>query len=133
MEIRYIDSKPFVVTSQGKREAIRAPAEFKQAEQREIEESRARIAQLDTAIGAARQRLDAELIDGVDTSATRAEIAALDEEIHGFQRDIDEATRRIKQVDVLIDQHAAAGIQQADQTKLETLTAPFDRILEKNV
>ena len=131
MELRIIDGQHFIVQHNGKLESIQTLAEAKQAEQIEIEESRASIGQLDTAVSVARQRLESELIDGVDTAATRAELAALGEEIHAFQSDIDEAVRRIKQVDALIEQHTAAGIQQADAAHLAALTAHFDKSLEK--
>lgn len=131
MELRIIDGQPFIVSHAGKRELIQTPAEAKAAEHMEIEETRARIGQLDTTISTVRLRLESELIDGVDTSATRAELAALGEEIHAFQRDIDAAGKRIKQVDALIDQHATASIEQADKAKLESLVAPFDKILKE--
>jgi hypothetical protein len=131
MEIRYIDSQAFVVTTQGKRETVQTPKEFKQTERKEIEECRARIADLDQAASIIKHRLEVELIDGVDTGATRAELSAIGEEIHGFQRDIDEAAKRINEVDRLIDQHAADAIQQADAALLNAMTAHFDRIYKE--
>lgn len=129
MEHRIIDGQHFIVQQGGK--LVQTPAEAKAAEHKEIEETRARIGQLDTAISTVRQRLEAELIDGIDTSATRAELAALGEEIHSFQRDIDDANRRIKQVDVLIDQHTAASIEKADAARLAALTAPYDQAIKE--
>lgn len=131
MEIRYIDSQPFVVTANGKREVIQSPAEARQTERREIDEGRAHINQLDKAGAAIRKRLEAELIDGIDTSATRAELAAIGDEIHGIQRDGDAAGQRLKNIDRLIDQHAAAVIQQADAARLAAMTAPYDQILKE--
>ena len=64
------------------------------------------------------------LRDSRRITRTRAELSALGEEVHGFQRDIDDAANRIKQVDRLVDQHTAASIQQADAALL-TLTAHF--------
>jgi hypothetical protein len=131
MEIRYIDHQAFVVTGNAKREVVKTPSEFKQSERKEIEECRARIADLDQAASIIKDRLEAELIDGVDTGATRAELSAIGEEIHGFQRDIDHAAKRINEVDRLIDQQAATAIQQADAALLNAMTAPFDRIFKE--
>jgi hypothetical protein len=86
---------------------------------------------LDQAASIIKHRLEVELIDGVDTGATRAELSAIGEEIHGFQRDIDEAAKRINEVDRLIDQHAADAIQQADAALLNAMTAHFDRIYKE--
>lgn len=131
MELRIIDGQHFISSQTGKKESIQTPAEAKHAEQREIEESKARIVQLDIAISSARRRLELELIDGVNTSATRAELSALGEEVHGFQRDIYDAANRIKQVDRLINNHVAASIQRADAAHIAALTAPFDNALKE--
>lgn len=133
MQIRMIDQQPFVVTTQGKREVIQTPAEARQTEQREIDEGRAHIGQLDKAGAVIRQRLESELIDGIDTNATRAELAAIGDEIHGIQREVDAAGQRLKDIDRLIDQRAAAAIQQADTARLAAMTAPFDLALKELV
>lgn len=131
MELRIIDGQHFIVQQAGRKETIQTPAEAKQSEQREIEESRARIIQLASAIAEARRRLEFELIAGCDTSATHTELAALDDEVHGFQRDIDDAGKRIKQVDRLIDLHTADAIQQANAARLVALTSTYDKILKE--
>jgi len=131
MELRIIDGQYFIASRSGKKESVLTPAEAKQVEQIAIEESKAWIAQLDIAIGSARRRLELELIDGVNACATRDELSALGGEVHGFQRDIDDAANRIKQVDRLIDQHTASSIQQADAAHLAAITAPFDTILKE--
>lgn len=130
MEIRYIDSQAFVVTTQGKREVIQTPAEVRQTEWREIDEGKAHIEQLDKAAAIVRQRLEVELIDGIDTSATRADLAAIEDEIHSIQRDMDAASKRLKNIDVMIDQHAAAKLKEAADCRLAALIAPFDSVLK---
>lgn len=131
MELRRIYGENFIVQRDGKKENIQTPSEAKQAEQKEIEESNARIGTLDNALGIIRQRMEVELIDGIDTRASRCEIAVIEEEIDDFLSDIRDAERRIKQVDTLIDQHAAEAIRQADAEHLAALTAPHDQIIKE--
>jgi hypothetical protein len=131
MEIRMIDNQPFVVSTHGKKESILSPAEARQTEQREIEEGRAHIEQLDKAAATVRQRLESELIEGIDTSATRADLAAIEDEIHGIQREVDAAGQRFKNIDVMLDSHAAAAIQKAADARLAALIAPFNSALKE--
>lgn len=131
MEIRLIDGTPFIVTSHGKRESLFSPAEARIAEQKEIDEGKAHICQLDRAVAIIRQRIEAELLDAIDTSASRQELAALDEEVHSIQRDVDTASKRLKNIDVMIDQHAAAAIQIAADARLAALIQPFDTIIKE--
>lgn len=130
MQVRMIDNTPFVVASYGKKETIQTPAEARQTEQREIDVSKANIQQLDEAAVVIRQRLEVELLDGADTQATRQELAALDDEVHAIQRDVDAANKRLKSIDALLDQHAAAQIKEAADCRLAALIRPFDSVLK---
>lgn len=133
MELRIIDGLPFIVQRHGKKEFTRTPEEVADLERRAISDGQAAIADCHIDAESIRQRIESALIAGEPTADLRAELVAVTEQTDGFTDQVAESAETIRTVWKLIDSHTATAIRQAHVSRLTTLLAPFDNILEKKV
>ena len=130
MEIRILDGKPFIVTRKGKHELVSTPEAVTAAQQAYIASASAALNALRHREQAAQQTLEAAVFAGASSAPARLDLAAVLEEIQGFERDITHARSAIAQVSALIEFHAANRIRQADATAVAELIQPFTDFLK---
>ena len=132
MELRTVAGEPRIVTRQGKREVIQAPAEAIQQARRRIEDAKTMLLSLAHSQAEQQDRLEAAVLGGGNTAGARRELATIAELISDQDREISDAQRDIAQIERLIDEHRAEEIFDSMAQAITAATAPFDIFLEKH-
>lgn len=130
MELKLIDNQPFIAIHEGKRETVRTLADFKTTQEADIYLAESAIEDLTHSAQRAQRALESSVLAGLSTTHTRSELAAIAEEVHGLQRDIQQARAAITQAGKLVDAHRASQLQQTSQTAIDALLKPFNDFLE---
>lgn len=132
MDLRVIDSQPFIATKQGKRDIFQPPAEVIRAAQKRITDAKTMLVSLAVSRAEQQARLEDVLIGGGSTKGARKELQTITELEADQVREIDDALRDIAEVERLIDDHRAEQIEQVDIATLVALCKPLDDFLKEN-
>lgn len=132
MTLRIIDGKPFIEQRIGKQKSLLTPDELTTDSNRRIKEAGNFIRQLQTALQATQQRLEAAVLSGDDQTKIRIEIDAINDEIDSHARDRQEQVEFVAHVDSLLNRYIADAIRKADAARIIEQTKPFDHFLKEH-
>lgn len=125
MELRIIDSKPFIVTRSGKKETLYQPGDVVSAARQRLKDAREMTVSLKSSTAEAQRGLEAALLKGAPTDTFRAELANITELLADQAHEITDAEGDIAMVSQLLDHHRAAQIRLADADAIAALIKPF--------
>jgi len=132
MELRTIKGAPHIVTKDGKREVIQAPADAIQQARKRIADAKVMLGSLAASRQSETDRLEDALLSGIPTANARKELATIGELIDDQDREITEATNDIRQIEKLIDEHRAEEIFSQMAASITAAVQPFDTFLENH-
>ena len=132
MELRIIKGAPHIVTKDGKREVIQAPADAIQQARKRVSDGKAMLQSLAVSRQSEQDRLEDALLSGISTAPARRELATITELESDQDREITEATRDIGQIEKLLDEHRAGEIFEAMAQAITAATEPFNDFLENH-
>lgn len=130
MELRIIDSKPFIVTRAGKKETLHQPGDVVATARQRLEDAQEMTTRLERSTADAQSGLEAALLQGKPTAAFRAELAQIKELLADQAHEIVDAEGDIAMVGQLLEHHRATQIRLADADAIAALLKPFTDFLE---
>ncbi|MDD2883084.1 MAG: hypothetical protein PHQ58_21945 [Rhodoferax sp.] len=132
MELRIIDTKPFLVTRAGKKETATPTGEVVAQARQRISDARDMLRILERSRIESQTGLEAALLRGQPTEPYRLELANISELSSDQRHEISDATGDIATIEQMLDQHAAVRLRLADADAIDALIRPFETFLEQH-
>lgn len=132
MKFKSLDGELFIIQRHGRDDRYLKPDEaVRQIEQR-IDELQAGIVSARNDLLRADARIKAALMSGEPTTALRAEVVAVGEQIQSMEQQVDELHGDISQIHNLEIEQVAEGIRKQDAARIGSAIQPFQKTLLEN-